>query len=80
MNSLTPLHELATRWNCSVRTIQRMRARGVDIHNPVEVIDYVLNARTATDPQLNAALREAVSIHDAELSRIISQPNTQPCP
>ena len=49
--------ELATRYACSVRTIQRLRRRGVDVTNIYAVAAHVLDNRCP-----NPAMVERVSV------------------
>lgn len=66
MKTIPTNHELAKRWQCSPRTIQRMKACGVNVFNAAEVIDYVTHSRTATAAQLDAAHREILAINESE--------------
>ena len=70
--------ELAARWQCSPRTIRRMKACGVNVHNAAEVIDYVTHSRTATAAQLEAAHREIVAINESEIAKLTTQPDMKP--
>jgi len=45
---------LATRFKCSERAIRRMRSKGVNLEAPLEVVDFILNSKAATQAQLEA--------------------------
>lgn len=48
--------ELAERFACSTRSIRRMRSKGIDLTNPLAIVDFIIESRAATPAQLNACM------------------------
>lgn len=48
--------ELATRYRCHLRTVQRMRTAGVDVLDPVAVAFYISQLRCPSTPMLERTI------------------------
>jgi hypothetical protein len=54
--------DLAERWGCCVRTVQRMRRAGVDTTDAVAVADHVLRLKNPSLAMLVAATRNIAAM------------------
>ncbi len=50
--------QLAARYACSVRTIQRMRQAGIELFSPEAVAQFILDSQNPPIPILEATLRQ----------------------
>jgi hypothetical protein len=46
--------QLAKRFACSTRTVRRWRSKGVDLTDPLAIVDCIVAGRSATNAQLAA--------------------------
>ena len=46
--------QLAERFNCSSRTVRRWRFKGINLEEPLAIVDFILASRAATNDQLAA--------------------------
>ena len=57
--SLNPTNaQIAARWNCTTRTVLRMKRRGVDVTDPVSVAAYLAGIKSPSRRMLAAAISQ----------------------
>jgi hypothetical protein len=51
-------YQLAERWKCSIRTIQRARLLGVNTHSPLAMARHIVSLQNPSHPMLALAQAE----------------------